>query len=84
MKNRCFFKLMKHTKNMLFTTEDSRPILIKHYRLDKKYCRRKIFMKFRINLGLDTLIKKIGDTGGTDRTNHWRIEGGARGRCPPP
>ena len=27
------FKLIKHTKNMMFTTEDS--ILIKHYRLDK-------------------------------------------------
>ena len=55
---------------MLFTTKDS--ILIKHYRLDKKYGRRKMHEvpnKPWSTNELDTLIKKIGDTGGTDRTN---------------
>ena len=56
---------------MPFTTEDK--ILIKHYRLDKKYGRRKIIHEFPNKpwsaSGLDKLIKKIDNTGGTDRTN---------------
>ena len=56
---------------MPFTTEDK--ILIKHYRLDKKYGKRKIIHEF-LNKpwsasGLHKLIKKIDNTGGTDRTN---------------
>ena len=56
---------------MPFTTEDK--ILIKHYRLDKNYGRRKILHEFQDKpssvSGLDKLIKKIDNTGGTDRTN---------------
>ena len=55
---------------MLFTTEDR--ILVKHYRLDKKYGSRTICMNFKKTWsarGQDKFIKKIDDTGGTDRTN---------------
>ena len=47
---------------MLFTTEDR--ILIKHYRLDKKYGSK----PWSAN-GLDKFIEKIDDTGGKNRTN---------------
>ena len=50
---------------MLFTTEDW--ILIKHYRLDKKYGRTEIMHNLPnkpwSESGLDKFIKKIDDTG---------------------
>ena len=58
---------------MQFTTEDR--ILIKHYRLDKIICQKEdlheVLNKPWSSDGLDTLIKRIDNTGGTvtNRTN---------------
>ena len=50
---------------MQFTTEDW--ILIKHYRLNRNM--HEFPNKPWSASGLDKLIRKIDDTGGTDRTN---------------
>ena len=55
---------------MLFTTEDG--ILIKHYRINKKYGMENMHElpnKPWSAKVVDNLVKKIDDTGGTDRTN---------------